>query len=146
MARSRLLSRQTKAAQDAAHRRDVQALAEPLLAEADEVLARERREAAGFGIGPGKDDLQQLRLLVWLELRRTAIAREVGEPVKAMLVVAQHPVAQRLAIRTCRPSCILAAHAIERVGNRQDAPSNARMGLALRHFAQHRRGAIAPDR
>ena len=107
----------------------MQALAEPLLADADEVLARERREAAGFGIGPGKDDLQQPRLLVRLELGRAALARTVGEPVEAVLIGADDPVAQSLAVHPRRHRRGLTAHPVARVGNRQHAPSHASGGI-----------------
>ena len=118
-------------------------LAEPLLADAHQVLEREGRQAARLRIGPGKHNAHQLGLLLRVELGRTPIAPAVGEPVDPMLVVADDPVAQSLAVHACRPGRLLPAHAIERVGDRQDAASNARIWLGLRQFAQHCRAAIA---
>ena len=76
----------------------MQVLAEPLLADVHQVFAREGREAAGLGIGAGENDAQQLGPLLARELGRTAIAPAIAEPVQAVRVVADHPVAQRLAV------------------------------------------------
>src|SRR5262247_2728286 len=70
MARPPLLSRKPQLAQNAAHRGHVQALAEPLLANAHKILARERRKPARLRVGPGKHDANEFRLLLGFELRR----------------------------------------------------------------------------
>ena len=124
----------------------MQALGEPLLANAHQILARESRNAGHLRIGAGEYDANELGLLLRIELRRSPVAWQVGEPVKAMLVVADHPVAQRLAVHARRLRRLLSTHAIERIGNCQDAPCNARIALHLGKLAQHRRGAVAPDR
>src|SRR4030081_1616696 len=98
MARPRLLSRQTGAVQDAPYRRDMQARAEPLLADAHQVFARERRNPARLGIGAAENDRHQLDLLLRAQLGRTTVAPPVCKPVDAVLIVADDPVAQRLAV------------------------------------------------
>src|SRR3954452_2071888 len=59
-----------------------------------------------------------------------------------MLVVAQHPVAQRLPVHACRPGCLLPAHAVESAGDRQDAARHTRVGLGLGQLAKNCRRAV----
>ena len=146
MAGPALLSRKPQLAQDTPHRGHVQALGEPLLANPHQVLAREGRKPACLWVRAGEHDAHELSLLLGVELRRASITRQVGEPIQPVLVIADNPVAQRLAIHTSRPSRLPPVIAIERASNRQDAPCNAGIALAFREFAQHRRSAVAPDR
>lgn len=113
----------------------MQALAEPLLANAHQVLAREGRKAARLRSRPIEHKAIEFGLLLGVELRRAPVTRPVGEPIEAVLVVADDPVAQRLAVHACRLRRLLPAHAIERIGNRQDPPCNARIALVLSEFA-----------
>jgi hypothetical protein len=98
VAGSSLLSGKVKLAQDAADRGHVQRLAEPLLAKACQILARKCRNSARFGIGAGEHDANELGLLLGVELWRATVTRPVGEPVKAVLIVTDDPVAQRLPV------------------------------------------------
>src|SRR3954451_2100734 len=59
-----------------------------------------------------------------------------------MLVVAQHPVAHRLPVHACRPGCLLPAHAVESVGDRQDAAHHTRVRLGLGQLAKNCRSAV----
>ena len=113
----------------------MQALAEPLLADVHQVLARERRDPARLRIGAGENDRYQLGLLLGAQLGRAPVAPLVGKPVQAVHVVADDPIAQRLAVHACRLSRIFPAHSIERVGDRQHAPCHTRIGLGLRELA-----------
>src|SRR4029453_8369844 len=110
-------------------------LANPLLANAHQILAREGRKAARLRSRPVEHEAIEFGLLLSVELRRAPITRPVGKPIEAVLVVADDPVAQRLAVHACRLRRRLPAHAVERIGNRQDAPCNARIALALGEFA-----------
>ena len=123
----------------------MQAFVEPLLANSYQILAREGRKAAYLWVRPGKHDAHELRLLLSIELRRASSTRQVGQPIQPMLVVADDPVTQRLAVHARRLRRVLSAHAIERVGDRQHAPGDARIAFGLRQLAQHPRRAVAPD-
>ena len=59
----------------------MQALAEPLLADAGQILAREGRKAARLRIGAVEHDAHQLGLLLGVKRRRTPIAPAVGKPI-----------------------------------------------------------------
>src|SRR6187401_2056485 len=59
-----------------------------------------------------------------------------------MLVVAHDPVAQRLPVHACRPGCLLPAHAVESVGDRQDAARHTRVRLGLGQLAKNCRSAV----
>ena len=117
-------------------------LAEALLADAGQVFERVGRQPARLRIGAGQHDPHQLGLLLSVERRRASVTPAVGEAADPVLVVAQHPVAQRLAVHARCFRRRLPAHAVERVGDCQDAPRHAAVGLPLGQLAQHRRGAI----
>src|SRR3954452_16128114 len=127
MARARLLSREPETLQQPSERPGMHPLAEALLADIGQVLERVGRTTAGLWIGPIQHDAHQLGLLLRVERGRPTIAPAVGEAVDPMLVVAQHPVAQRLPVHACRPGCLLPAHAVESVGDRQDAARHTRV-------------------
>src|SRR6186713_2404239 len=59
-----------------------------------------------------------------------------------MLVVAHDPVAQRLPVHACRPRCLLPAHAVESVGDRQNAARHTRVRLGLGQLAKNCRSAV----
>jgi hypothetical protein len=77
-------------------------LAEALLADIGQVLKRVGRKTAGLWIRPIQNDVHQLGLLLRVERGRLTIAPAVGKAVDPMLVVAQHPVAQRLPVHAYR--------------------------------------------
>ena len=79
------------------------AFAEALLADAHQVLERVGRKTVGLWIRPSQHDAHQLGLLLRVERGRPTIAPAVGEAVDPVLVVAQHPVAQRLPVHAGRP-------------------------------------------
>jgi hypothetical protein len=124
----------------------VQALGKPLLANAHQILARKGRKPAHLWVRAGEHDANELGLLLGVKLRRAPVTWPVGEPIDAIRVVADDPIAQRLTVHARRLRRLVSAHAIERVGNGQDAPRHARIALGLRQLAQHHRRAIAPDR
>ena len=110
------------------------ALAEPPLADLREILERVGREPARLDIRSRQHDLDDLGLLLAAERRRPAAVPAVGEAVDAVRFVAQHPVAQRLAI----------ASALDGM-SREDAARDPRVIRLLRKFAQYRRRAVLPD-
>src|SRR3954468_22101671 len=142
MARARLLSREPETLQKPSERPGMHPLAEALLADIGQVLERVGRTTAGLWIGPIQHGAHQLGLLLRVERGRATIAPAVGEAVDPMLVVAQHPVAQRLPVHACRPGCLLPAHAVESAGDRQDAARHTRVGLGLGQLAKNCRRAV----
>ena len=100
------------------------------------------RKTAGLWIRPIQHDVHQLGLLLRVERGRPTIAPAVGEAVDPMLVVAQHPVAQRLPVHACRPALPLPGSCRRERGDRQDAALHTRVGLGLAQLAKNCRRAV----
>ena len=73
-------------------------LVETGLADAGQILERIGRQPSRLGIWTGHYNPHQFGLLLAVEHRRPSIAPAIREAFDAVLVVAQHPVSQRLAI------------------------------------------------
>src|SRR5262245_39123600 len=120
-------------------------LAELLLDDRHQIVAREGAEAVLLRIGPGHDDGEQFGLLVECQHRRTAAVPVVAEPGDTVRVVADDPVPERLAVHAGALRRLSTAHALERIGDPQQASGDAGVRLGLGELAQHRRCAVLAD-
>ena len=73
-------------------------LAEFLLGHTDEIVARKGAETIRLGIEPSHHDSQQFRLLLSGQHRRAPAFPAVAEPGDPVLIIADHPIAQCLAV------------------------------------------------
>src|SRR5512136_856110 len=96
MAGPRLLPRKAEAFEQPPQRGRVERLAKAGFADAHKILAREGREAA-LWIGACKHDADQLCVLLRLKPWRAPIAPAIVKPVKALRIIANHPVSECLA-------------------------------------------------
>lgn len=122
LAGPRLLSRQAEPFQQSPHRYRMHRLAEPHLRDRHQIVAREIAIAVLLRIGSGHHDGEQI---VQRQHRRTPSLPVIGKSGDAVLVVADDPVPERLAVHPGATSGLRSTHGGERVGDGQQSPRGA---------------------
>src|SRR5271166_1794381 len=88
----RLLPRKAEPLKHPAKRGGMEGLAEAGFADAHQILARESRYTIGLRIGASQNDAHQLGLLLRFEPRRAPLAPAIAQPVRAVRIIADHPI------------------------------------------------------
>ena len=124
----------------------VKALAEARLEPAAQVGARPGRDAVPLRVGAAGHPGRQGGLLGLAQPRGPAGLGPVVEAGEPSRVVAEHRVAQRLALHAGEPGGLRPAHALQGVGDRQCPQGRPPVRLAPRVPAQRLRRQVVPDR
>jgi hypothetical protein len=100
-------------------------LAEPRLDPAAQFRQGPGRDAVRLGIGAFEDDVGKACLLAFAQSLRRMALRPVPQTGDALGVIAQNPVAQRLAVHASSPGRLATVHPVERIGQRQKPARHA---------------------
>src|SRR3990172_668489 len=141
-----LLAREAEPLDDQAHAAGAVAHTKAILGERAEIVERVGGDAVDFGIGSGDDRCGEALLLRSIEPASAPRAGTILEPSEAFDVVALDGVAERLALHAGGHRRLREAHAVECVGDGQEALDRARRRIPPCHRSQLvRREEIAPD-
>jgi hypothetical protein len=120
--------------------------AEALFGDAAQVDDAPGRHPVALRVGAAQHDSPQRRLLALAHPGPTAGAGLVAQALHPFGVEADHPVPQRLPVHPRRVGRRLSAHAIQHVGQRDQARRHPAISLPSRQAAQFRRLQVRPDR
>ena len=146
MERPGLLPGQTEPVQQVEHA--ILAVAHPkaLLDKPAEVLGGPAAEAVTLGIGAAQHQSLEGRHLAFAQERRSAGPWAIAQALDALGVEADHPVPKRLAVHPGLLGCPVPAHAVERVGKRDQPAGHTAIRLQPSQPPQLLARNIAPDR
>ena len=120
--------------------------AEALLDQPAEVLGGPAAEAVTLGIGAAQHQSLEGRHLAFAQERRSAGPWAIAQALDALGVEADHPVPKRLAVHPGLLGCPVPAHAVERVGKRDQPAGHTAIRLQPSQPPQLLARNIAPNR
>jgi hypothetical protein len=140
-----LLPRETEPVQQIEHAVLAVAHPETLFDEPAEVLGRPAADAIALGVRPAQHEGLERCHLTLIEEGWAAAAWTIAQALDALGVEADHPVPEGLPVHPGLLGRLLAAHAVERVGQSQEPAGDPAIGLQPSQPPQSLARNIAPD-